>query len=332
MTSRRVGERCDERGAFGDDSVDTADEEVIRTRDHDDVRFVPYVGDLANAVGCAELVTFRDDQKLRARAATHCIHRVESVFAQGRCHRAPCGDPLVVDGQCGVGSERGATDDDRKAVDDLVERRDCRNDVEAFADTILEGAFRSSHPPEVETKGGNTRGGKRFDQLSGHHRSHVSTVSGMWVGEHSCHGRLIWRREFAFESQAVWSGDGQLFAEHVHKRYFREVPLQDPTQKIAIKMLSDRVLVQVPREGERTSRAGILIPATAQVAKRLSWAEAVAVGPLVRSVAPGNQVLFHMDEAFEVEVRGDEYLILRERDIHAVGDPREDDGGAGLYL
>jgi chaperonin GroES len=111
------------------------------------------------------------------------------------------------------------------------------------------------------------------------------------------------------------------------------VSLQDPDQKNAINMLSDRVLVQVPRsEGERKSRAGILIPATATVARRLVWAEVVAIGPLVRSVAAGDQVLFHDEEAFEVEVRGDEYLILRERDIHAVASPRNDGEGTGLYL
>jgi len=98
-------------------------------------------------------------------------------------------------------------------------------------------------------------------------------------------------------------------------------------------MLSDRVLVQVPRaEGERTSRSGILIPATAQVARRLTWAEAVAVGPLVRSVKGGDQVLYFDEEAFQVEVRGEEYLILRERDIHAVASPRNEGEGVGLYL
>ncbi len=98
-------------------------------------------------------------------------------------------------------------------------------------------------------------------------------------------------------------------------------------------MLSDRVLVQLPAaEGERISRSGILIPATAQVAKRLTWAEVVAVGPLVRSVAAGNQVLFHHEEAFEVEVRGDDFLILRERDVHAVASAQTGDEGAGLYL
>jgi chaperonin GroES len=102
--------------------------------------------------------------------------------------------------------------------------------------------------------------------------------------------------------------------------------------KQAIQVLADRVLVQVPRsEGERTSRAGILIPATAQVARRLVWAEVVAVGPHVRSVNAGDQVLFSPEERYEVEVQGDDYLIMRERDIHAVASDRND-GSTGLYL
>jgi chaperonin GroES len=102
--------------------------------------------------------------------------------------------------------------------------------------------------------------------------------------------------------------------------------------KQAIQVLADRVLVQVPRsEGERTSRAGILIPATAQVARRLVWAEVVAVGPHVRSVNAGDQVLFSPEERYEVEVQGEDYLIMRERDIHAVASDRND-GSTGLYL
>jgi chaperonin GroES len=84
-------------------------------------------------------------------------------------------------------------------------------------------------------------------------------------------------------------------------------------------------------EGERRSRAGILIPATAQVSRRLSWAEAVAVGPHVRTVKVGDKVLFNPEDRFEVEVQGEEYVILRERDIHAVATDRID-GGTGLYL
>jgi chaperonin GroES len=103
--------------------------------------------------------------------------------------------------------------------------------------------------------------------------------------------------------------------------------------KQPIKMLTDRVLVQIPlSEGERKSRGGILIPATAQVSKRLAWAEVVAVGPHVRTMEPGDQVLFSPEDRYEVEVRGEEYLILRERDIHAVASVRMEGEGTGLYL
>jgi chaperonin GroES len=104
----------------------------------------------------------------------------------------------------------------------------------------------------------------------------------------------------------------------------------DPKQAIGV--LADRVLVQIPRaEGERRSRAGILIPATAQVGRRLAWAEVVAVGPNVRSITPGDQVLFNPEDRFEVEVQGEDYLILRERDIHAKAS-EQNDSGTGLYL
>ena len=105
-----------------------------------------------------------------------------------------------------------------------------------------------------------------------------------------------------------------------------------PDAKLAITMLADRVLVQIPSsEGERKSRSGILIPATAQVAKRLAWAEVVAVGPHVRNIKAGDNVLFNPEDRYEVEVQGEEYLLLRERDIHAVASSRID-GGTGLYL
>jgi len=102
--------------------------------------------------------------------------------------------------------------------------------------------------------------------------------------------------------------------------------------KQAIQMLTDRVLVQVPKsEGERMSKSGILIPATAEVPRRLSWAEVVATGPHVRAIKPGDHVLFNPEDRFEVEVQGDNYLILRERDIHAIASKRND-SGTGLYL
>jgi chaperonin GroES len=103
-------------------------------------------------------------------------------------------------------------------------------------------------------------------------------------------------------------------------------------EKQPIMMLSDRILVQIPAaEGERTSRGGLVIPSTAQVSKRLSWAEVVAVGPHVRNITPGDQVLFNPEDRYEVEVQGEEYLLMRERDIHAVASQRVD-GSTGLYL
>ena len=97
-------------------------------------------------------------------------------------------------------------------------------------------------------------------------------------------------------------------------------------------MTADRLLVQPSKEaGERKSRGGILIPATANVDRRLVWAEVVAVGPTVRNVEPNDRVLFSPDSGYEVEIRGDEYLILRERDIHAVASERSE-GATGLYL
>ena len=103
--------------------------------------------------------------------------------------------------------------------------------------------------------------------------------------------------------------------------------------KLPIRMLHDRVLVSLDGEqGERRSTSGIVIPATAAMGKRLSWAEVVAVGANVRTVEVGDRVLFDGDERSEVEVRGRAYILLRERDIHAVAAERLQDGQTGLYL
>ena len=102
---------------------------------------------------------------------------------------------------------------------------------------------------------------------------------------------------------------------------------------LPIKMLNDRILVRTGTEdGERRSTGGILIPATAQVGKRLSWAQVVAAGPNVRSMEVGDQVLFNPEDRYEVEVRGHDYIILRERDVHAVAAQRLEEGSTGLYL
>ncbi len=106
-----------------------------------------------------------------------------------------------------------------------------------------------------------------------------------------------------------------------------------PSERLPVKMLNDRILVEMPGEdGERRSSGGILIPATAQVSRRLAWAEVKATGPNVRTMEIGDQVLFNPEDRYEVEVRGNDYIILRERDIHAVAAERLDQGSTGLYL
>jgi chaperonin GroES len=103
--------------------------------------------------------------------------------------------------------------------------------------------------------------------------------------------------------------------------------------KLPIKMLNDRVMVRLgAAEGERRSASGIVIPATAQMSKRLAWAEVIAVGGNVRAMEPGDQVLFNPEDRYEVEVRGEDYVILRERDVHAVASKRLEEGSTGLYL
>ena len=102
--------------------------------------------------------------------------------------------------------------------------------------------------------------------------------------------------------------------------------------KLPIQMLNDRLLVRVPEgDAERRSQGGILIPATAQMAKRLVWAEVVAHGQHVRSAEVGDLVLFSPEDRYEVEVQGCDYIMLRERDIHAVAAQRIE-ASTGLYL
>ena len=102
---------------------------------------------------------------------------------------------------------------------------------------------------------------------------------------------------------------------------------------LPIRMLHDRVLVSTDNEpGERRSSGGILIPATVAIGRRLAWGQVIAVGTNVRTVKPTDRVLFDPEDRAEVEVRGKDYVLLRERDLHAVASERLQDGKTGLYL
>lgn len=109
-------------------------------------------------------------------------------------------------------------------------------------------------------------------------------------------------------------------------------PLRDAERDQSIRMNADRVLVRKPKDAERKSKGGLVIPATAaSLNKRCIWSEVVAVGPNVRNVEPGDHVLHLPESGLDVEIRGEEYLLLRERDVHAVASNRVD-AGTGLYL
>jgi chaperonin GroES len=94
-------------------------------------------------------------------------------------------------------------------------------------------------------------------------------------------------------------------------------------------------VVRVPEDGERKSAGGLLIPATAMPApRRLAWGDVTLVGPDVRVAKPGDRVLFLPSSGLEVELEGDELVLLRERDVQAVATPPDakDDRSPGQYL
>jgi chaperonin GroES len=101
-----------------------------------------------------------------------------------------------------------------------------------------------------------------------------------------------------------------------------------------VRLTGDRIVVVHPEAGERTSRAGLLIPATATPApKRCVWSEVVLAGPDVRSAKVGDRVLFLPQAGLEVELGERDYLLLRERDVQAVASPPEaSERAPGQYL
>jgi chaperonin GroES len=164
----------------------------------------------------------------------------------------------------------------------------------------------------------------------------VPAVLRVRVTDHGCNSRLCRYREVAGEFHAIRRleldgamGDGSSVG---HERDGTLRSMAGADDKLPIKMLNDRVLVRISeKDGERRSSGGIVIPATAQVSKRLIWATVVAQGQNVRSCEVGDKVLFSPDDRYEVEVQGEDYVMLRERELHAVAAERIE-SSTGLYL
>ncbi len=109
-------------------------------------------------------------------------------------------------------------------------------------------------------------------------------------------------------------------------------PQPDPDHAEKIRLTTDRILVRVPDEDERRSKGGLVIPATAdRPVRRCVWSEVVLIGPEVRNVRPRDRVLFVPQVGLEVDVRGEVFLLLRERDVQGIASERIDPH-AGQYL
>lgn len=88
--------------------------------------------------------------------------------------------------------------------------------------------------------------------------------------------------------------------------------------------LNDRVIVQAEEQGETTA-GGIVLPDSAK--ERPQQAKVVAVGPgrynddgkrLEMTVKTGDKVVYAKYAGTEIEIGGEEYLILSENDILAI--------------
>lgn len=117
-------------------------------------------------------------------------------------------------------------------------------------------------------------------------------------------------------------------------RNTRGARAKKPAETPEIKLTGDRLVVRASENGERRTSAGLLIPATAVPApKRLSWGDVTLVGPEVRVAKEGDRVLFLPSAGLEVELDGEDLVLLRERDVQAVSSqPAARDRVPGQYL
>jgi chaperonin GroES len=101
----------------------------------------------------------------------------------------------------------------------------------------------------------------------------------------------------------------------------------------SIRLTGDRLVVRTSENGERKSAGGLLIPATAAPApRRLTWGDVTLVGPDVRVAKQGDRVLFLPSSGLEVDLEGEELILLRERDVQAVASAPGEERAPGQYL
>jgi chaperonin GroES len=89
--------------------------------------------------------------------------------------------------------------------------------------------------------------------------------------------------------------------------------------QVNIKPLADRVIVR-PAESEEKTKGGIIIPDTAKEKPQKGTVVAVGKGkkdePM--TVKEGDSVLYGKYSGTEINIEGEDYLIMRESDIFAI--------------
>jgi len=92
--------------------------------------------------------------------------------------------------------------------------------------------------------------------------------------------------------------------------------LDQPHQSVdlSIEPLDDFVVVQ-PSEGEAETRAGLIIPASAETPCRSGIV--TAVGPEVNGVEPGDKVLYPREAGYDIRMAGTSVRVLKREDLIA---------------
>jgi chaperonin GroES len=90
-------------------------------------------------------------------------------------------------------------------------------------------------------------------------------------------------------------------------------------EKISIKPLGDRVVVQ-PEPAEEKTASGIIIPDTAKEKPLAGTVVAVGQGngDEKMEVKPGDKVLYGKYTGTEITIDGKDYLIMRQSDLLAI--------------
>ncbi len=93
---------------------------------------------------------------------------------------------------------------------------------------------------------------------------------------------------------------------------------------MTLKPLGDKIVVEVIEEPQTTA-SGIVLPDSAQEKSQRGKVRAVGSGKLLDSgervpleVSEGDTVVFAKYGGTEVNIEGEELMILSERDIHAI--------------